>query len=167
MSTDPAAAPSLRTARSFLALLRNPAARRALGAVLAGRPAEAEERHLQGLHALGALRQDDAGPALDADFLASTVAALDRALGPLAVLDGARIDVRDLPQAQVDPAVAAVARRVLAPGEEVTESELNGRLALFVRDVAFFRRHAVDTGVAERAADGSAYRLVGPCPERS
>lgn len=153
--------PGLRAARSTLALLRNPAARRAVGAVLAERPEDAAAGALRGAESVGLVRRDDAGvPVLDEAFLADAVASLDRALSGRAVLDGARIDLPDVPQAEVDGLVADVARRVLAPGETIAERELNGRLGLFVEDVAFFRRHAVDIGVHTRAADGSAYRLT-------
>ena len=100
---------------------------------------------------------DDGAPLVVESFLGEVVADLDRALGPLAVLDGERIDAKDLALSDVDDAVRAVAGRVLGADERVTESELNGRLGLFVQDVAFFRRHAFDLGVYERAADGSAY----------
>ena len=46
-----------------------------------------------------------------------------------------------LPVRWVDDVVAAVARRVVRPGEAVAESALNERLRMFVLDVAFFRRH--------------------------
>ena len=60
-----------------------------------------------------------------------------------------------LPVRWVDDVVAAVARRVVRPGEAVAESALNGWLRMFVLDAAFFRRHAVDTGVLRRAPDGA------------
>lgn len=60
----------------------------------------------------------------------------------------------------VDDVVAAVARRVVRPGEAVAESALNGWLRMFVLDAAFFHRHAVDTGVLRRALDGARYELT-------
>jgi len=68
--------------------------------------------------------------------------------------------VPDLPVRWVDDVVAAVARRVVRPGEAVAESALNGWLRMFVLDAAFFHRHAVDTGVLRRAPDGARYELT-------
>lgn len=149
---------TVRRARSLLAMLRNPRLRRSLGAVLAGTATAEDAGPLRGAASLGAVQiLDDGTPLFVEAFLGDLVADLDRALGPLAVLDGEHIDAKDLALDDVDDAVRAVAQRVLAEGERVTEADLNGRLGLFVQDVAFFRRHAVDLGVYERAADGSAY----------
>ena len=60
----------------------------------------------------------------------------------------------------VDDVVAAVARRVVRPGEAVAESALNGWLRMLVLDAAFFHRHAVDTGVLRCAPDGARYELT-------
>lgn len=150
---------TVRRARSLLAMLRNPRLRRSLGAVFAGTATAEDASALRGAASLGVVElPDDGAPLFVESFLGEVVADLDRALGPLAVLDGEQIDVKDLALSEVDDAVRAVAVRVLDAGEQVNESELNGRLGLFVQDVAFFRRHAVDLGVYERAADGSAYR---------
>lgn len=149
---------TVRRARSLLAMLRNPRLRRSLGAVFAGTATPEDAGPLRGAASLGAVEMSgDGTPLFVESFLGDVVADLDRTLGPLAVLDGERIDVKDLALDAVDDAVRAVAVRVLAPGERVGEAELNGRLGLFVQDVAFFRRHAFDLGVYERAADGSAY----------
>ncbi|MCG7423157.1 DUF2087 domain-containing protein [Micrococcus sp. ACRRV] len=150
---------SLRPTRSFVALLRNPRIRRALGALLTGSEVAASDRGaLKAAESVGLTRADDDDtPVLQEAFLADAVAALDRALGPLAVLDGGRIRVGDLPHGEVDAAVGAVVERVLSPGERVREATLNDRLALFVVDVAFFRRHAYDLGLVDRELDGSAY----------
>ena len=53
-----------------------------------------------------------------------------------------------------------MARRVVRPGEAVAESALNERLRMFVPDVAFIRRHVVDTGVLRRSPDGTRYELT-------
>ncbi|SJN23249.1 hypothetical protein FM125_04555 [Micrococcus lylae] len=152
---------AVRRARSLLAMLRNPKLRRSLGAVFSGTATADDAGPLRGAVSLGAVElSEDGAPVFVESFLGEAVADLDRVLGPLAVLDGARIDVKDLALDAVDDAVRAVAVRVLDEGERVTESELNGRLRLFVQDVAFFRRHAFDLGVYERAADGSAYWRV-------
>lgn len=98
-------------------------------------------------------------------FLAEALDALEEELGPLSVLRGDAISLGDLAPGEVDSSVAAVARRVLGEGERITEGALNERLRMFVGDVAFFRRHAVDTGVIEREPDGSWYWLA-PAPGR-
>lgn len=150
---------SLRPTRSLVAMLRNPRIRRAVAALLSGTDVAEEHRGpLKAAAAVGLASPDDDGaPVLREAFLADAVAALDRSLGPLAVLEGERIDVPDLPLDVVDGAVRAVAERVLSPGERIGEARLNDRLALFVDDAAFFRRHACDLGVLAREADGSAY----------
>lgn len=53
--------------------------------------------------------------------------------------------------------LAMVAQRVLAPGEVLTEKELNGRLRVLTIDVALLRRHLVDHGLVDRTPTGSAY----------
>lgn len=149
---------TVRRARSLLAMLRNPKLRRSLGAVFSGTATAEDAGPLRGAASLGVIEvAEDGTPVFVESFLGEVVADLDRALGPLAVLDGERLDVKDLALDDVDDAVRAVAVRVLGEGGRVTESELNGRLGLFVQDVAFFRRHAFDLGVYERAPDGSAY----------
>ncbi|WP_404464975.1 DUF2087 domain-containing protein [Micrococcus antarcticus] len=150
---------SLCPTRSFVAMLRNPKIRRAVAALLSGADVGSEHHGpLKGAESVGLARSgDDGAPVLEEAFLADAAAALDRAVSPLAVLDGARIAVPDLPLDAVDGTVRAVAERVLSPGDRVSEATLNDRLALFVVDVAFFRRHACDLGVLAREADGSAY----------
>jgi hypothetical protein len=53
--------------------------------------------------------------------------------------------------------LAAVASRILADGERLTEREINDRLAAVVDDVAAIRRHLVDEGLIERSRSGSEY----------
>lgn len=140
-------------------MLRKPKIRRAVATLLFGADVESEHRGpLKGAESVGLARADDDGaPVLEEAFLADAVAARDRALTPLAVLNGERIAVPDLPLDAVDGTVRAVAELVLSPDDGISEATLNDRLALFVVDVAFFRRHACDLGVLDREADGSAY----------
>ncbi|KTS65365.1 hypothetical protein NS206_04630 [Microbacterium testaceum] len=50
-----------------------------------------------------------------------------------------------------------LATRVLAPGDTVSEAEINARLAGVTDDVAGLRRAFVDHGLLVRTADGSVY----------
>lgn len=59
---------------------------------------------------------------------------------------------------------AWVASQVLEPGEEVDEKEVNARLANYYDDVARLRRSLVDSGLLERARDGSVYALPATDP---
>jgi len=109
---------------------------------------------------LGFAREEAGRIRVPDEFLRNGQDALEDYLGPDGVLQGELIDVPDLPVRWVDDVVAAVARRVVRPGEAVAESALNERLRMFVLDVAFFRRHAVDMGVLRRAPDGTRYELT-------
>ena len=148
----------LRPVRSFLAMLRRPQLRAALGALLAEAPGAGDASELGAFERIGALESGEGGARLRDGFLDEAVAALDARLGPLAVLDGERLALGDLGPSQLDDAVARVIERVVAPGETLDKRALGDRLGLFVHDVAFFRRHACDLGLLEREADGSAYR---------
>ena len=109
---------------------------------------------------LGFAREEAGRIRVSDEFLRDGQDALERYLSPEGVLQGELIDVPDLPVRWVDDVVAAVARRVVRPGEAVAESALNERLRMFVLDAAFFHRHAVDTGVLRRAPDGTRYELT-------
>lgn len=56
--------------------------------------------------------------------------------------------------------LAAVASRVLADGERLTEPEINERLGTVVDDVAAIRRYLVDEGLIERTRSGTEYALA-------
>lgn len=58
--------------------------------------------------------------------------------------------------------LAAVASRVLAEGERLTERQINDRLADIVDDVAAIRRYLVDDGLVERTRSGTEYALARP-----
>ncbi|WP_150420129.1 DUF2087 domain-containing protein [Microbacterium radiodurans] len=140
-------------------MLRADRLRAAFAEVLSGSAAAGDPR-FDGFVSSGVADRVDGRVVLSEAFVRDAVAALDARLGALAVLGGERIAVSDLPIDGVDAAVAAVARRVIEPGERVAESALNERLRMFVADPAFFRRRAVDMGVLDRAPDGSLYWRV-------
>ncbi|MCO1337906.1 hypothetical protein BJH93_03220 [Kocuria polaris] len=50
-----------------------------------------------------------------------------------------------------------VAAEALAPGEELSEKQVNERLAEFHADTALVRRYLVDHGLLARSRDGSVY----------
>ena len=147
----------LRPLRSLIAMLRRPQLRSAIAEVLAGDAPSDDGALLANVAKIGFVEADGGGYRVNEQFLNASLEALDTELGPLAVLGGERIVVGDLRRNEVDAVVASVARRVLDPGEQITEGALNERLHMFVVDVAFFRRRAVDTGVVARTADGLRY----------
>lgn len=151
---------ALRPLRSFVAMLRREQHRDAIGQMLQAPVSKDAHPALTGLVKAGVAEQQDDTVTVSESFLEEAQQALERALGPVAILDAERISVGDLKQGEVDATVAAVARRVLAPGERVSEAALNERLRTLVVDFAFFRRHAVDTGVLARTADGAMYWLA-------
>ena len=51
-----------------------------------------------------------------------------------------------------------VARELLSPGEELSEAEVNERLARHHDDVASLRRYLVDAGLLQRTPSGDSYR---------
>jgi hypothetical protein len=53
------------------------------------------------------------------------------------------------------------AERTLAPGESLSERELNERLERITADVALLRRYLVDEHLLSRTPDGSSYRRAG------
>lgn len=151
---------ALRPLRSLVAMLRNPQLRAAFAQVIGSSPFDSDDARLDAFVRSGIAERADGRMLLSATFLNASLAALDAQLGPLAVLQGQRISVGDLASDELDATVAAVARRMVGAGERVSEPALNERLSMFVSDVAFFRRHAVDTGVLERTADGALYWLT-------
>lgn len=56
--------------------------------------------------------------------------------------------------------LGALGGELLAPGEQVSEHELNERLAERVEDVPRVRRALIDEGILGRERDGSRYWLV-------
>ncbi|NLF04470.1 MAG: DUF2087 domain-containing protein [Actinomycetales bacterium] len=84
----------------------------------------------------------------------------ERSTGPERFLDAhGMIDRFPSNAAELRGLLALVAARVLAPGEVISEAELNGRLRVFTPDVALLRRHLVDHELLERTASGSEYAL--------
>lgn len=142
-------------------MLRAPHLRSAFADLLTGTPdvdrADAYEPFISG----GVAERLGDGIRLKPDVVPAALAALDVQLSPLGVIAGARIALSEVAPSAVDATVAAVAHRVVRDGERVSERVLNDRLGLFVDDVAFFRRHAVDTGVLDRERDGASYWRAG------
>lgn len=151
---------NLRSVRSVWAMLRRPRTCTAIGELLASGEVPAGDPELGNLVKLGFAREEAGRIRVSDEFLRDGQDALERYLSPEGVLQGELIDVPNLPARRVDDVVAAVARRIVRPGEAIAESALNERLRMFVLDVAFFRRHAVDTGVLRRSPDGTRYELT-------
>ncbi|WP_307426460.1 DUF2087 domain-containing protein [Pseudarthrobacter defluvii] len=56
--------------------------------------------------------------------------------------------------------MARIAREIMAPGEQLTERQVNERLLSYTDDVVLLRRYMVDFGIVERTPTGSSYSLV-------
>ncbi|MDQ0768901.1 hypothetical protein QF031_001650 [Pseudarthrobacter defluvii] len=56
--------------------------------------------------------------------------------------------------------LARIAREIMAPGEQLTERQVNERLLSYTDDVVLLRRYMVDFGIVERTPTGSSYSLV-------
>ncbi|MGU3358013.1 DUF2087 domain-containing protein [Microbacterium sp. M4A5_1d] len=153
-------ASSLRPVRSLVMMLRSPRLRGAFTDLIGSTPSASVDGESEAFVRSGIAERTDDGVRLSDSFLDDALAALDAQLAALAVLQGPRICAGDLALDELDSAVAAVARRLVTAGEPVSEPALNERLSMFVTDAAFFRRHAVDTGVLERTADGALYWLA-------
>ena len=123
----------MRSLRSLLAMLRAPHLRSAFADLLTGTPDIARADAYEPFISGGVAERHGDGIRLKPDFVPAALGAT----------------------------VAAVAHRVVRDGERVSERVLNDRLGLFVDDVAFFRRHAVDTGVLDRERDGTSYWRAG------
>lgn len=77
-------------------------------------------------------------------------------IGRFLTVDG-RIDRYPAAAAERRQLLEHVAAEVLAPGEVVSEPELNERLVPFDSDVALLRRYLVDHELLERSRNGSEY----------
>lgn len=55
--------------------------------------------------------------------------------------------------------LARIAGEVIAPGERLTERQVNERLLSYTDDVVLLRRYMVDFGLLERTPSGSSYAL--------
>lgn len=152
--------------RTVVAMLANGDTRRALARVVA----ESEDglSDAQYTRALGRLKDAGlVGPegGVDADALRSLLAdgarpktaGVERFLTP----SGRLMALPSKPPERLE-LLALIASRVLAPGEVVTEKELNRRLASFDEDVAGLRRFMVEAELLERTPTGSEYALVVP-----
>ena len=85
-------------------------------------------------------------------------------LGDTAVLATSRITQMPPDGEERIALLDAVVGRVfenMGPRPQLSEPELNARLAMLVDEVAVFRRYAVDYGLLERSQDGSRYWLPG------
>jgi len=56
--------------------------------------------------------------------------------------------------------LARIATETIAPGEKLTERQVNERLLSYTDDVVLLRRYMVDFGVLQRTPSGSSYSLA-------
>lgn len=160
---------ALGRARMLFSMLSSPKLRAALGERLTGgeRPAGTENPvGTQDSRPDGPLARIDwlqADGQVDAPMLREVVDALSLMRSSDAILEVPRLE--SLPPREVDRIAASgrIARMVferLGADGALSESELNAAISMIAPDPALVRRDAVDSGVLERAADGSRYRLA-------
>ncbi|MBF4560978.1 DUF2087 domain-containing protein [Microbacterium sp. VKM Ac-2870] len=120
-------------------------------------------RAQQRLQALGLLDVDGDRVRFDDAPLTALLAAPPRPRGPERFLDrDGRIDRYPSHRDERTALLALIAERAFSPGETMTESDVNARLASFAPDgdVAVLRRYLVDQGPLRRTASGSEYMLT-------
>ncbi|MCT1653391.1 DUF2087 domain-containing protein [Brachybacterium muris] len=160
---------ALGRARMLFSMLSSPKLRAALGERLTGgeRPAGTENPvGTQDSRPDGPLARIDwlqADGQVDAPLLREVVDALSLMRSSDAILEVPRLE--SLPPREVDRIAASgrIARMVferLGADGALSEAELNAGISMIASDPALVRRDAVDSGVLERAADGSRYRLA-------
>lgn len=160
---------ALGRARMLFSMLSSPKLRAALGERLTGgeRPAGTENPvGTQDSRPDGPLARIDwlqADGQVDAPLLREVVDALTLMRSSDAILEVPRLE--SLPPREVDRIAASgrIARMVferLGADGALSEAELNAGISMIAPDPALVRRDAVDSGVLERAADGSRYRLA-------
>lgn len=160
---------TLRECRMLLTMLRTPKLRHAFVRVLAAQDASdgGSDDAAAAVAATGPLRQigwigEDG--MLSNDGLSAAAQDIRLLLGDTAVLATSRI-TRMPPDGEerialLDAIVGRVFENV-GPRPQLSEPELNARLAMIVDEVAVFRRYAVDYGLLERSQDGSRYWRAG------
>ena len=160
---------ALGRARMLFSMLSSPKLRTALGERLTGgeRPAGTENPvGTQDSRPDGPLARIDwlqADGQVDAPLLREVVDALTLMRSSDAILEVPRLEA--LPPREDDRVAVSgrIARMVfdrLGPDGALSEAELNAGISMIAPDPALVRRDAVDSGVLERAADGSRYRLA-------
>lgn len=108
-------------------------------------------RQLSWLHDDGTLSNEDLTAAADDIKLL---------LGDTAILEMPRITQLPSDNASRIRILTTIIERVftnLGPRPQLSEPELNARLAMLVDEVAVIRRYAVDYGILKRSPDGSVY----------
>lgn len=151
---------ALGRARMLVSMLSAPALRRALGRWLAGDGAPEDPAQRGPLSRIDWLDLDGG---VDVEALRGMADALtlmrsDRAILAVPRLDG--IPVKTEESREVSGQIARIVFERVGEGRSLGEAELNAAIAMFAADVALVRRDAVESGVLERTADGTAYRLA-------
>ena len=165
---------TLRECRMLLTMLRTPKLRRAFVRVLAAQDASDTDgaQATSGtvgtagavtgpLRQIGWIGEDGV---LSNDGLTAAAQDIRLRLGDTAVLATSRITQMPPDGEERIALLDAVVGRVfenMGPRPQLSEPELNARLAMLVDEVAVFRRYAVDYGLLERSQDGSRYWLPG------
>jgi hypothetical protein len=155
MPTSPDHAAELGRARMLFALLA--------GRMLAGDSGTttAEDPSVSGpLSRLDWIDEDGTADEVALRRIAATLALMrsDRAILEVPRLDG--IPVKTEESREVSGRIARLVFERAGRDRRLSEPELNAAISMFAADVALVRRDAVDSGVLERSADGSEYRLA-------
>lgn len=130
--------------------------------------APSRRRHIRAaLLDAGLVTGDDLRP--DAAVFARVLAAASTRAKPTGALRFLSADGRLLAypsqHSERHELLGIIARRTLAPGEVVTEPEINERLERVSDDVAVLRRYLVDHEFVERTRSGTEYALVEDAPQ--
>jgi hypothetical protein len=155
--------------KPLIAVFANPETRRVAAMLLLGETLEQStanlspskrRRVIDALRGSGLVADDDVDPEVFRRLLEAT--ATPKREGIDRFLDGKRISQYPADLTTRAQLLAWVARDALAPGETLTEREVNERLLPYAEDVAVLRRHLVDLAFVERRPDGAEYALAEP-----
>jgi len=154
--------------RPMLAALANPVAREAFAQVILGTatatPARREERALAQLESAGLIVRSGESWVVDENRLRALLQQGTRRRpkdGPGRILTAeGRIDRYPSQHGERQEFLQAIAARVIAPGESVSEAELGARLSALTDDTALLRRMLIDHGILSRDPYGTAYCLA-------
>lgn len=157
--------------RAILSALADDRGRELYARIVRGEPVDSTQtptkarRSLAALISAGLITETDDGYSASPTVFRDALAAAPRtprATGPERFFREGRLATLPSRDADRRAVLTVVASRSLSPGEVVTETEINTRLAMITDDVAALRRALVDTGLVERTRTGTAYALAAP-----
>lgn len=158
--------------RRVLATLGNADARTAYAQIVLGAPlndvlpeVKEQRRHraIAGLLESGLVQRHASGQLVPAEAIFRDLLAQQPRRQPRTGLDRfmrlGRIERYPANLAERRALLAKIADEIVAPGEKLTERQVNERLISYTDDVVLLRRYMVDFGVLQRTLSGSSYSL--------